>query len=641
MSMYRQLWLAIIVSTLIALIGSLLASTIAARTYLEDQLSLKNADNATALALTLSQQQPDEILVELAVSALFDSGHYASIEVVDPQGAPIISRRADTAETGAPAWFMDLLPIEAAPGEAQLSGGWIQFGTVILQSTSQFAYEALWSSVLRMLGAALLAGLAGGMLGSLILNRLKSPLDAVVNQAQAITEKQFVSIKVPAVPELRKLSEAMNGMAEKLREIFDEHARKLEKVRADANTDSLTMLPNRGNFIGELRSMLEEENSEGCSVIILHISELAELNLKLGRATTDGLIIKLGETLEKVAARQLNSLSARLNGSDFAILMPVTADPEPLASDLLRAVNQDLHAYGASYSSASVSAGTFKVGTEVSTVLARLDAALAASQARADNRVEMVSAVHVELPVSADDWLSKINAALDLHFVKLAMFPVVNMQGKVLHMEANLRIKPPTSEDWLVAGQFFPMAERLGVSGRLDIEAMKHALEYLIHDKSTNDVAINLSGASLGRSEFLSELEKIAEGYKDCLPRLWIEVSEEGAMNYFQEFRHLVQLMKGYGCKVGIEHFGRQLSQIGRLHGLGVHYLKVDPRFIHNLDQNLGNLTFLHGLARIAHDIGAMVIAEGVSRFLEVQALESLGFDGVTGHAIVVPDTSV
>ena len=61
MSMYRQLWLAIIISTLLALLGSLLAATLSARTYLSEQLSMKNADNAAALALSLSQKNPDAV----------------------------------------------------------------------------------------------------------------------------------------------------------------------------------------------------------------------------------------------------------------------------------------------------------------------------------------------------------------------------------------------------------------------------------------------------------------------------------------------------------------------------------------------------------------------------------------------------
>ncbi|MDZ4132339.1 MAG: LapD/MoxY N-terminal periplasmic domain-containing protein, partial [Dethiobacteria bacterium] len=51
------MWLAIILSTLLALLGGLLASTLNARSYLTEQLSIKNTDNATALALALSQQR--------------------------------------------------------------------------------------------------------------------------------------------------------------------------------------------------------------------------------------------------------------------------------------------------------------------------------------------------------------------------------------------------------------------------------------------------------------------------------------------------------------------------------------------------------------------------------------------------------
>ena len=66
MSMYRQLWLAIVVSTALAMVGCLLVSLLSARSYLEAQLSIKNTDNATALALSLSQTDADAVMVELA-----------------------------------------------------------------------------------------------------------------------------------------------------------------------------------------------------------------------------------------------------------------------------------------------------------------------------------------------------------------------------------------------------------------------------------------------------------------------------------------------------------------------------------------------------------------------------------------------
>ena len=52
MSLFRQLWLAVIVSTLIAFVGSFAVSMMTARQYLEEQLAIKNNDNAASLALS-------------------------------------------------------------------------------------------------------------------------------------------------------------------------------------------------------------------------------------------------------------------------------------------------------------------------------------------------------------------------------------------------------------------------------------------------------------------------------------------------------------------------------------------------------------------------------------------------------------
>ena len=77
MSLFRQLWLSIIGLTVFVFLGSFLVSVLSARNYLEEQLLIKNGDNAAALALSLSQMpDKDPVTVELMVSAQFDTGHY-------------------------------------------------------------------------------------------------------------------------------------------------------------------------------------------------------------------------------------------------------------------------------------------------------------------------------------------------------------------------------------------------------------------------------------------------------------------------------------------------------------------------------------------------------------------------------------
>lgn len=227
MSMYRQLWLALILSTVLAVIGGLLVSTLSARAYLQEQLRQKNSDNATALALSLSHANVDSVEVELGVAAMFDTGHYEAIRVLDPFGKPLVERTTNFEQSEAPAWFMHYFPIAAPAGEALINDGWKQVGKVSLLSHSRFAYRSLWQSTLKMLSALAFTGLLGAYLGTLVLRRLKRPLDSVIEQAKAITERRFITSPEPSVPELRQLASAMNFAVGRLKSMFEEETARL------------------------------------------------------------------------------------------------------------------------------------------------------------------------------------------------------------------------------------------------------------------------------------------------------------------------------------------------------------------------------------------------------------------------------
>ena len=154
MSIYRQVWLAAIASMALALCGALLASMLGARDYLGSQLTLKNHDNAVALALMLSMDAPDPVKTTLLVASLFDSGHSEEIRLLDPQGATLTQRKSAPAASQAPAWFVDLLPITVASGQAKITSGWTEVGSVQLRSDSRFAHQALWDTAVQTALAA-------------------------------------------------------------------------------------------------------------------------------------------------------------------------------------------------------------------------------------------------------------------------------------------------------------------------------------------------------------------------------------------------------------------------------------------------------------------------------------------------------
>ena len=640
MSMYRQLWLAIIISTLLAVGGGLLASMLSARGYLQSQLSVKNGDNAAALALALSQSNPDAVSVELAVSALFDSGHYELIRVVDPQGKTIVERIAEIDELDAPTWFVRRLPINAAPGTAQISDGWKQFGTVTLISHSRFAYGALWKSAYEMIVALTLAGLVGGYLGSLVLRRLRVPLNAVIAQATAISERRFVTIDEPEVPELKQLAIAMNATVGRLKSMFEEEAARLETVRREANFDPLTGLANRSHFMARLRQSLDAEDAAGGTLLLIRLADLAGINRRLGRAATDDFLRRSGAAIGDCAALRSEGIAARLNGADFAIMLPGERSGRTAADKLLNTLIEAATPFVEKETTAWIGVGKFSHGMDMGALLARVDGALAGAEADGKNAVrDAIADDDEDQPRTAEQWSKMIHLALDNQWVRLISFPVVELSGRLSHRECPLRLMFDEKGEWLPAGQFLPIAERLKLTPALDLAAVALGLQELKAQPNLAGLAINLSASSVEDADFRKKLLSLLNTQKGTASRLWLEVAENGALKHLPMFRELCHGLKSVGCRIGLEHFGHQFSQIGLLHDLGLDYLKVDSSFIRGLDNNPGNAAFLKGLSGIAHNIGLQVLAEGVATQEEWLALAAVGFDGATGPAIREPDT--
>lgn len=635
MSMYRQIWLAVIISTLLALAGSLLASSLSARNYLSEQLALKNSDNALALALSLSQRNPDAVEIELTVSALFDSGHYELIRVTDPFGKIMVERAAAPGEKDVPAWFSRWLPINSVPGQAQISGGWKQLGTVTLVSHSRFAYRALWKSFWELATALLSAGLVSGYLGTLILRRLRKPLDSVINQAEAITQRRFITIDEPRVPELRQLAVAMNATVTRLKSMFDEEAARLEAIRREANCDSLTGLYNRSFFLARLQAALSDENQNGGALLLIRVADLAEINTRVGRADTDELLRRLATGMTQSIGQISNAVAARLNGADFAVLLPSDAPAQEIAAQLLRTLSLAAEPFVGDRPIFSVGIGAFPSSLDSTTILAQVDAALADAEAAPDNAARTTSFKDADnLPHSAVEWTQLLNQAIASDWLRLVSFPVTGPDGQAIHLECPLRIKLYEAGDWLPAGQFLPIAKRVNLIHQLDLGAIALGLKRLAQDPALSGIAINLSASSLGDQSFRSALASLLRQHDGELPRLWLEIAESGAFHHYEAFRTFCLEVKSLKCRIGLEHFGRQFSQIGLLHDLGLDYLKIDASFVRGVNENSGNQSFLRGVCSIAHGIGLLVFAEGVATQQELDALYTLGFDGATGPAI-------
>lgn len=630
MSLIRQMWLLLLGVLLLAFVGSVTVSVVSARGYLETQLRLKNNDNAQALALSLSQQKGDVALMELAASAQFDTGFYRRIVITGADGRELFRREAGVKPANVPAWFVNLISIESAPGMAQLSDGWRALGHVEVVSHSAFAYGELWSAFLRTLTWMAVLGVLGGLVGTWALRRIERPLNATVGQAQALVERRFITVNEPEVPELQRLTRAMNAMVARLKLLFDEQAVQVEELRRQAHCDPLTGVSHRRHFMAQLATLLESEDGAGTGTLMLvRMQQLAELNSSLGHQQTDRALQAVAQALRHMAEAQGGEVG-RLNGSDFALCVPGDgAASNQAATALVEQLQSTLAPFGPQANAVLAAVG-WQRSITAGALMANADAALARAESRGAFTVEASTGPLPEGPaIGEDGWRQRITNALAQRRMQLVNYPLQDRTGQTIHLECPLRLQLEPGGAFLAATQWLPMALRTRLVPQVDEAAVVLALDEIARDKRPRGV--NLSAASLLDSTFVPRLRSAVAAAPHAAASLWLEVGESAAVEHFALLRELCTQLRPLGVKVGLEHAGRRLSSIDRLFELGLDYVKLDASVTRGVSSDTTLAEFVKGSAWMLHGLGLQVYVEGVSNEDDAVVLWTCGVDGMTG----------
>ncbi|MBC3365582.1 cyclic di-GMP receptor LapD [Pseudomonas sp. SWRI154] len=644
MSLFKQLLIAICLFLVVAFSGSFMVSLESSRTQYVNQLRSHAQDAATALALSLTPNIDDPAMVELMVSSIFDSGYYASIRVIDVATDKTLAERTGTPDAGSvPQWFIRLIGLEPAGGDAIVSRGWEQAARVEVVSHPMFALAKLWQSALGSLGWLLLCGAVSAVLGALLLRRQLKPLDYMVHQSHAIARREFLSLpELPRTPELRRVVQAMNQMVEKLKALFQEQAERSEKLRVESYQDNLTGLANRRYFEMQLHARVSNpEQASSGYLLLLRVKDLAGLNQRLGGQRTDQLLKAVGEQLLRECARypETHNLVTRIRGGEFAVLAPGLVREEALQlAQSLETALASLHATGATdvASVASIGLAPFVHGDSPQAVLQLGDQALA--QAESQGEPGWACLDHSASASVGDDhhaWHNLLDQALGNQRFELYFQPVVAAQDTdvVLHYKVLSRLLDEQGQT-IPAGRFLPWLERFGWTARLDRLMLEQVLKQMAgHEQS---LALNLSSATLADPQALSKVFEILRAHASLGSRLTLEIGEEQLPEQ-AVLEQLTRQLRELGFSLSLQRFGGRFSMIGNLSRLGLAYLKIDGSYIRAIDQESDKRLFIEAIQRAAHSIDLPLIAERVETQGELAVIREMGLFGVQGQLVGEP----
>ncbi|MEN4919763.1 LapD/MoxY N-terminal periplasmic domain-containing protein [Achromobacter spanius] len=647
MSILRQLLLSVTLAISVILLGTLALSINSAREYLSGQLQVQSTDAAVSLALSLSQPaNNDPVVQELLVSALYDGGHFSLVRLTDPDGKVLIERQSGATAASVPAWFQALAPLDAQAATHAVSDGWRQIGEVTLVANDAYAWEALWRSSLKMIALVVGAGILWAVFAFVLVGWIKNRLLREISDHVRDIGRDSPPEQVEArVPELSGVVQALNQTRERVHASVEEQNAKIESLELELNQDPVTGLPNRKYFVNEFRRALESASAggkrriDGGHVLVFRQRDLADLNRHMPREFIDQWLRAACERILATLKRMhvASPMLARLNGSDFALLLPGCAAPQAMmVAEQLRA---DLHAsripVGEGHLCRWAQAMTdYGQGSQAGPVLARLDFGLMRAESAGNDQVVIAGATDMQSPSESGEraWKDAIQTALEGRHFELSTEPLLALDGRVVRTEAMLMLRTAPDQEPIPATLFIPPAVRLDLVADCDLESVRLGLDWLAGHEG--ELAIRVALPSLRGQKFLRQLALLLTERRPLASRLFLEIDAHGLVECHEQITALAHVVSEFGAHLGVRRLAQQFGAVAQLHTLPLSYVKLGGGFVGGMSQSPGSQQLTASVLETARNLNIAVYAEDVPDAETQRILVGLGIGIMRGQGV-------
>jgi predicted signal transduction protein with EAL and GGDEF domain len=636
---------------------AVLAQALALRDLLQSDLGKRNGAAAAAMAQQASR--PDLNLLDLPalIEARFALGDLLRLAAQVPSGVELSALNGAARAPEVPDWFVAALPLRPEPGRAPVGGEGSVQGWLALETDPAATQELLWAAMLRAaVGTAVgLAALAGLLLalGLVWRERRRRSLAAALMQAQALAQGRWVTAPEPAGSELQPLTRSLNTLVEGLRERFAQQASELSRLQRQAQTDAVTGLPRREQFIARLDESLSRPDGPDTALLVLRLHGLVAANQALGHDGTDRLLGVLAEVLQTYVEHVPGSFVGRLNGSDFALCLPAAGVAADTARSLLAALGASPLGRQAGLR-CSIGATEGLQGLGASRGLAAADEALAradalfdesgpgdsatesAGQEAAGGRWAMLPAAErVADPAGSRAWRAQFAQALADGRVQLGAAPVRAPDGQLLHLACSLRVQLQPGGPFHAARRWLALAARSRLLPEADLAALDLALVCCAAD--AQERAVPVAAASLASSAFCEAVHARLQQAPLAAKRLHLELGEGAPEALRGPAWKPVQAWRALGTRVGLLHLAGAPGALTLLPPGGLDHVTVVARHLRGVASDIAVRDYAHGLQSLLHGLGLRVFAEGIEDAADLQTLWQLGYDGVVSAELAAP----
>ncbi|RZU33949.1 putative bifunctional diguanylate cyclase/phosphodiesterase [Blastococcus saxobsidens] len=420
--------------------------------------------------------------------------------------------------------------------------------------------------------------------------------------------------------------------------------RRLKRREHEALHDSLTGLGNRAMLLQADRALTGRGRSSdaGSALLLLDLDGFKDVNDTLGHAVGDRLLVEVAHALR--ASMRSGDLATRLGGDEFAVLLRHVTDPET-ATQRAREVASRLErpfAVDGVTLEVGVSIGVALRpwhGDDIGTLLQRADVAMYRAK-REGSGVRLYEPADQPGDDIRLELLAELRGAIERGELRLHFQPKIALRtGRTIGFEALVRWQHP-ERGLLLPAAFLPAAERTALMRPLTDWVLREAIRSCAGWRAAGwdvDVAVNVSPSTLLDEDFPTLVTGLLAA--EALPghALELEITETAAMVDPQRTADTLLRLQAMGVRVSIDDFGAGYTSLSYLKNLPISALKVDRGFVTNLLTDRADEAVTRTVVQLAHDLGLLVVAEGVETAEVQQRLVELGCDEAQGYVIARP----
>lgn len=407
--------------------------------------------------------------------------------------------------------------------------------------------------------------------------------------------------------------------------------------------DTLTGLPNRTLLHERLQQAIIGTRRTGgtLALMLLDLDRFKEINDTFGHQVGDGLLRQIGPRLQE-QMRELDTV-ARLGGDEFAIVLPNAdaAGAALVARRLLEAIDRPFAVDGRLFE-VGVSLGIALCpdhGDDTATLLRRADIAMYVAKR---TRVGQVLYTAEEDQHSPDrlSLISELRSAIQGEQLRLHFQPQVSLADRRLcRVEALVRWQHPQL-GLLGPAHFVALAEQQGLSRPLDewvlATALRACAEWSVINPSIG-VAVNISAQQLNDPGWPATVACLLAQTSVAPARLTLEITESSLMVDPARAQAILTELRELGVRLAVDDFGTGYFSLSSLKRLPVDEIKVDRSFVLAMTVNDNDAAIVRSTIGLGHDLGLVVVAEGVEDRLTWEGLDELACDLVQGFYLSKP----